>query len=327
MQSATTVIQQLHTFSRKQVLAARVIDLNPLCERVRGMLTRLIDAGIRVEAELTDALGHVRVDPALFEQVIINLAINARDAMPGGGRLTLSTANAALDEAAARARSLPAGDFVVLTVKDTGVGMSPEVQAHLFEPFFTTKPAGDGSGLGLAACHGVVQQAGGAIGVESELGKGTTFRIFLPRVYDAVEREREEVARAGASPPRGSETILFVEDEPLIRGPVARLLNRLGYRVLIASSGEEAMRLAERFGPIALLFTDIVMPGMGGVELSSLLSAASPGLKTLFTSGYAPESITGDGGLDVRKSFIGKPYSLPVLAERLRSLLDARQTG
>ncbi len=317
---AAALTRQLLAFSRRQVLVARPVDLSALVAGMAGMLRRLIGEPIAIETALPAGLPAVRADPGQLEQIVLNLAVNARDAMPGGGRLTIETATVEVGEGGAPdAPGLAAGANVALAVTDTGAGMSEEVKSHLFEPFFTTKGVNEGTGLGLATVYGIVRQSGGRIGVRSASGEGSRFRVYLPATRDAAEA-------APAPPPpasdlRGSATLLLVEDEAAIRKALAPLLRRTGYAVLEAASGADALRVAaEHAGAIDLLLTDVVMPGMTGPTLARRLGEARPGLKVLFMSGYArdePPLPAPGGGV----GFIDKPFRPERLLEKLRETL------
>ncbi|MFC1642043.1 PAS domain S-box protein [Myxococcota bacterium] len=321
-ESAAALIRQLLTFSRRQIIEPRVLDLNHLVEGLQKMLVRLIGEDIALSFVASEDLGFVKVDPGQFEQVLVNLAVNARDAMPEGGRLLIETANAEIDEDY-RVRHHPCvlgGPFVMLSVSDTGHGMSDYVKQHLFEPFFTTKPQGCGTGLGLATTFGIVQQAGGTVDVYSEVGHGTTFRLYLP----TVSAPAEELPEVEPAPPLlgGSETILLVEDDASVRALAKLFLTRLGYRVLVASNGQEAFSQAEEWGlNISLLLTDVVMPGMTGRELSDRLRSMHPSLKVLFSSGYTKNVMVQHGVLNGQVNFIAKPYTIQELAEKVRCVL------
>jgi len=325
-QSAASLTRQLLAFSRKQIIEPRVLDLNELIGGLRQMLVRLLGESISLETSLAPNLGAVRVDPGQFEQVVINLVINARDAMPGGGRLAIETTGAGDADDARESGDQPTGPgggSVVLAVSDTGHGMPPEVLAHLFEPFFTTKSKDRGTGLGLATVYGVVKQAGGTIDVQSEVGRGTTFRVVLPRVVEAADR-RGDRSVPGALP-RGHGTVLLVEDEDSVRDLALRILERLGYDVLVAGSGAEALAIAARHDrPVDLLLTDVVMPGMSGRELATRLAAQHPETAVLYTSGYTEEVIAHHGVLDPGLRFIPKPYTPQALADAVRAALASR---
>jgi two-component system cell cycle sensor histidine kinase/response regulator CckA len=273
------------------------------------MLVRLLGEDIALETILVPDLGAVRVDPGQFEQVVLNLAINGRDAMPGGGRLLIQTANVdGRPGAGVTPQPVPSGRSVMFAVSDTGHGMPPEVLTHLFEPFFTTKPKDRGTGLGLATIYGVVRQAGGTIEADSAIGRGSTFRVYLPRVDEAAEPWR--AGAASGELPGGQGTVLLVEDDEAVRGLAVRILERLGYRLLVASHGAEALALAEGHdGPIDLLLTDVVMPGMSGRELANRLSPLHAGMAILYTSGYTEEVIAHHGVLEPGLRFLAKPYT------------------
>jgi len=320
---AASLTSQLLAFSRKQVLQPQVLDLNAIVTNVEKMLRRLIGEDIDLVLALAPDLGRTRADPGQIEQVIMNLAVNARDAMPKGGKLTLSTANVEIDPAYARRYVLASpGPHVTLSVVDTGCGMNGETQSHIFEPFFTTKEKGKGTGLGLATVYGIVKQSGGSIWVDSEPGKGTTFRIYFPRVNEAVIQQ--ETLRIQARKQRGSETILVVEDDPAVRPLVLGVLRSNGYRVLEASRGEEAVAACEQFeGPVHLLLTDVIMPGMSGRELAERLLALHPVMKVLYVSGYTDGGIVHHGVLHADAAFLQKPFTADALARKVREVLDA----
>ncbi|GAB4402016.1 MAG: hypothetical protein Kow00123_11880 [Anaerolineales bacterium] len=319
---ASNLTRQLLAFSRRQIIEQRVVSLNDLILNLDKMLRRLIGEDIELVVIPGEDLSPVKADPGQIEQVIVNLAVNARDAMPNGGKLIIETANVSLDaEYAQRHPGAQVGDHVLLAVTDTGLGMTDEVKAHLFEPFFTTKEPGKGTGLGLATVYGIVKQHGGNIYAYSELGKGTTFKIYLP----AVEAEAERLPRRDEEGyvPRGTETVLVVEDEANVRAIVTRTLTEQGYTVLEAADGYEALRLARDYeGEIHLLLTDVVMPQMGGKELSERFAAIRPGVKTLFMSGYTDNAIVHRGILDPGVAFLQKPFTAAALARRVRQALD-----
>lgn len=320
---AADLTRQLLAFSRRQVLAPRVLSLNDVVVDMDRMLRRLIGEDIDLRTVLAQDVGAVRADPGQLEQVIANLAVNARDAMPKGGKLTIETANVTLDEAYAAGRPVTVpGRYVMFAVSDTGVGMGEETKARVFEPFFTTKPKGKGTGLGLATVYGIVKQSGGYIWVYSEPGRGTTFKVYLPRVDAPVEPAG--TAPVETSSLRGSETILLCEDQEQVRTLTRRMLEARGYDVLVARSGHEALRLAEeRSGPIHLLVTDVVMPGMSGKELALLLNPPRPAMKVLYVSGYTDESIVQHGVLEPGAAFLQKPFTAEMLARKVREVLDS----
>jgi nitrogen-specific signal transduction histidine kinase/CheY-like chemotaxis protein len=324
---ATELTRQLLAFSRKQVLQPAVLDLNAVITNMQKMLTRLIGEDVALAFAPMKGLGRVRADPGQIEQVLLNLAINARDAMPNGGTLRIATANVDLDETHADLRPpVVAGRYVMVSVSDTGTGMDEATQGRIFEPFFTTKGAGKGTGLGLSTVYGIVTQSGGHIGVASEAGKGTTFRIHLPRV-DAAEAggltpkayRRTQGSRAEG----GSETILLVEDDKALRRLAGRALQAAGYKVLAAANGREALLLLERYaGPVHLVFTDVVMPGMSGWDLADRLRETRPDLRVLFSSGYSDEMIRDPRVLDDPANFLGKPYTVAALTAKVREVLS-----
>jgi len=323
-QRATALTRQLLAFSRKQVLQPRVLDLNDVVRGLEKMLRRLIGEDVNLVFAPSDGLGAVRADPGQIEQVLLNLAVNARDAMPGGGRLTVETANVALDAAYAHDHpGVAPGAYVLLAVTDTGTGMDAETRSHIFEPFFTTKELGKGTGLGLATVHGVVSQSGGHISVDSEPGRGTAFRIYLPRAEAAPEGAAAEPAAPRAG--RGHETVLVVEDDRAVRDVVAATLVQRGYRVLQAPDGVTALKLAAGAdGPIHILLTDVVMPGMQGRELAQALTRRHPGLRLLYMSGYTDDAVIRNGVLEEGTPFLQKPFTPEALVLRLREVLDRR---
>jgi CheY-like chemotaxis protein len=286
------------------------------------MLRRIIGEDIEMETVLAPNLWAVEVDPTQIEQVVVNLAVNARDAMPNGGCLTVETANTVLDEESVAERvEMQPGEYVLLAVKDTGVGMSDEVRSHIFEPFFTTKEMGRGTGLGLSTVFGIVKQSSGDIWVESEEGRGSLFKIYLPRA-DQTETSPAKID-AKKKAPLGSETILLVEDNTQVRELARRVLQRQGYTLLEAKDGEEALRLAGDYSaPIHLLLTDVVMPGMSGTALAEQLAKTHPELKTLYMSGYTDEAIAHHGVLAPDVEFLSKPFSPLDLARKIRAVLD-----
>jgi signal transduction histidine kinase len=316
-QRAQELIRQLLAFSARQVLQPAVTDLNDLIKNLSRMLRRLIGEDLALATELADALGAVRVDPGQVEQVLVNLAVNARDAMPDGGRLTIRTENVEMTDSG----DLPDGRYVLVEVVDTGSGMDAATLARVFEPFFTTKARGKGTGLGLATVYGIVRQSGGQVAVSSTLGTGTTFRIHLPRVDAPVEPSR--TAPPVAVPAAGTETVLVAEDEQIVRVLIRKVLEQAGYTVLLAGGGAEALQLAERHtGPIHLLVTDVVMPGMNGRELARRLLERRPDTKVLYVSGYADVAVERHGVLDPGTAFMQKPFSPSALARRVRDVLD-----
>ncbi len=316
--------RQLLAFGRRQVLAPRVISINTIVADAERLLRRLIGDDIEVRTVLAPDLGAVRVDPNQLQQVIVNLAVNARDAMPEGGKLTIETANVELDDAyAATHMTAKAGPHVMLAVSDTGVGMDAHTQVHLFEPFFTTKEEGKGTGLGLATVFGIVKQSEGNIWVYSELGRGTTFKVYLPLVTETVEMVQQ--TRAATVRREGTETILLVEDNEAVRQGTMRVLRHFGYTVLEAGSGAEAVDVARKHaGVIQLLLCDVVMPGIPGREAARQLTLMRPGVRTLFLSGYTRGAITDRDALAPDMAFLQKPFTAEALAEKVREVLDAR---
>jgi two-component system, cell cycle sensor histidine kinase and response regulator CckA len=319
---AAGLTRQLLAFSRKQVLSPQVLDLNEVVTGIHRMLRRLIGEDIELVTVPEAALGQVRADPGQIEQVLMNLIVNARDAMPQGGRLTVRTQNVILDELLSRVSpELSPGPYVLLSVSDTGVGMDRETQSHIFEPFFTTKEVGKGTGLGLATVYGIVQQSGGHIRVLSEPGEGATFEIYLPRVDDVLSPRCEP--ELGNAPPAPRETVLLVEDEPMVREFVRDVLRMNGYTVLEASEGEEAVRIfhAHR-GSIDLLLSDVVMPRMSGREVAERLTAFRPGLKVLFMTGYTDDAVVRHGIQGGETALIQKPFTPLSLGRKIREVLE-----
>jgi PAS domain S-box-containing protein len=314
---------QLLAFSRRQILDMKVLDLNSLVRSLEKMVGRIIGEDIEMFTVFADDLGKVKTDPGQIEHVILNLAVNARDAMPNGGKLAIETANMELDENYAHTHiGVTPGSYVMLSVSDTGVGMSPEVKERIFEPFFTTKEEGKGTGLGLSTIYGIVKQSGGNIWVYSEPGQGTTIKIYLPRVEEEVDTVplREDIDRL----PKGNETVLLVEDESSLRGLTARVLRGQGYTVLEASNGDEALSVARELmkEKIHLLLTDVVMPQMGGKELVKRFKGIHPRVKVLFISGYTDQVITHRGVLKPGTPFLQKPFSPVALSKKVREVLD-----
>jgi two-component system cell cycle sensor histidine kinase/response regulator CckA len=320
---AAVLVSQLLAFSRKQVMRPKVFDLNETVTNIEKMLRRVIGEDIDLRTRLQPDLGTIKADPGQIEQVIMNLVVNGRDAMPSGGKLTLETANVSLGETYAKGHiAVLPGHYVMLAVSDTGGGMDEETQGRVFEPFFTTKQPGRGTGLGLSTVYGIVKQSGGNIWVYSEPGHGTTFKIYLPRLDGAAKDS--EMVPADVAALGGSETILLVEDENSVRCLVRGILEEAGYDVLEASCGEEGLRLSnERLDPIDLLLTDVVMPEISGKEVADRLVSLRPGIKVLFMSGYTDEAIVHHGMLDSNVNFIQKPFSPAALARKVREVLDS----
>jgi len=302
----------------------KVLDLNATFQNLEKMLCRLIGEDIELVFLLGRDLGSVKVDPGQIEQVIVSLAVNARDAMLKGGKLIIETANAELDEEYARAHiAVKPGRYVMLSVSDTGMGMTPEVKERIFEPFFTTKEKGKGTGLGLSTVYGIVKQSSGNIWVYSELGKGTTFKIYLPRVDEPLEELEERVVKGEL--PYGSETILVVEDDEEVRKLAKRILEKQGYKILDGSQGNEAIQICEEHkGPIHMMVTDVVMPGMSGRELANRLMSVHPEMKVLYMSGYTDDAIVHHGVLDPGIAYIQKPFAPDTFASKVRQILDGR---
>jgi PAS domain S-box-containing protein len=314
--------QQLLAFARKKIVRPEQVALNDVLREMAPMIRRLVGEHLDIVLALSPNLGVVKVDPGSMEQVIMNLVLNARDAISGPGRITLETQNVVHDaEYSRRHADVAPGAYVMLAVCDTGAGMPPEVASRVFEPFFTTKPLGEGSGLGLAMCDGIVRQAGGHILLYSELGKGTTFRVYLPRTTELpTAATRRIVPRTTVG---GHETLLVVEDEEMILTVARRALSELGYKVITAPDGPQALAaVAATSEPIHLLITDVVMPKMSGRELAAQLAALRPGVRVLYSSGYTPDAIVDHGVLEEGIDFLQKPYTPTTLAARVREVLD-----
>jgi signal transduction histidine kinase len=322
---AAALTRQLLAFSRQQVLEPRQLDLNEVLTGFERMLGRLLGEDIDLRLALAPGIGAVHADRGQIEQLVLNLVINARDAMPAGGNLTIETRDVELDEAYANDHfDVVPGPYVLLGVSDTGVGMDRETQAKVFEPFFTTKPPGKGTGLGLSTVFGIVKQSGGSIWIYSEPGRGTTFKIYLPRVRAAA---RDETG-ARAATPRGSETILLVEDDVQVRAVASRILSRGGWTVLESASAADAVRIArEHPAPIDLLLTDVIMPGMNGRQVADAILAVRPGTRILFMSGYTDDVVLHHGGLEPDVDFVQKPLTPEHLARKVRQVLDQPGPG
>ena len=319
---AASLTRQLLAFSRRQILEPKVIDLNDVIPDMDRMLRRLIGEDIDLETVLTPDLGRVEADPGQIEQIIMNLAVNARDAMPRGGRLTIETANMDLDVTYARNHmAVTPGPYVMMAISDSGTGMDEETLSKVFDPFFTTKEVGKGTGLGLSTIYGIVKQSNGNIWAYSEPGKGTTFKIYLPRVEKEIEET--EAVEAAAESLTGSEAILVVEDNEMVRDLVQTIFQRHGYSVLTAQDGEEAIKVSkEHDGPIHLMVTDVVMPNMSGKELAERLNALRPDMKVLYMSGYTDNAIVHHGVLAQEMVFIQKPFTPESLARKVREVID-----
>jgi signal transduction histidine kinase len=320
---AADLTRQLLMFSRQQVMARKVIVLDDVIAGMDKMLARIVGDDIELVSTMRRGLGRVLADPSSVEQIIMNLVVNARDAMPTGGKLTIETANVDLDVAYAREHlGATAGPHVMLAVSDTGVGMTEEVRGRIFEPFFTTKERGKGTGLGLSTVFGIAQQSGGSVWVYSEVDVGTTFKVYLPRV------DAEQVPELmPAAPPslRGAETILLVEDQDQVRAVASEILERQGYRVLVARNGADAIALSGQHGGIIdLLLTDVVMPQMSGATLARRIVELRPAIKVLCMSGYTDDTVVRHGVLDNELAFLQKPFTPESLTRKIRGLLDAR---
>ena len=324
---AVGLTRQLLLFSRRQTVQLVVLDLDDVVKSLNGILRRLIGENIEMKIVPGKHTRRVKADVGYVGQLLMNLVINARDAMPNGGKLSIATHNVTLDENYAHMHEgVTPGDYMMLSVSDTGIGMTDEVKAHLFEAFFTTKPKGKGTGLGLATCQTIVQQSGGHIGVYSEVGKGTTFKIYFPRVdlpLDVVGRPIQP-----ESMPRGTETLLVVEDEPSVRHLARSVLATQGYEVLSAANGQDALSVAREHkgAPIRLVVTDVMMPVMNGHVMAEWLKTTYPELKILFTSGYTDDAIAQQGVVETGAEFLSKPYRPAALAGKVRAMLDAPQT-
>lgn len=324
---AAALTRQLLAYSRQQVLAPQVLNLNTIAAGLERLLRRLIGEDVELATNLAPGLRRVKADPGQIEQVIMNLAVNARDAMPDGGKLTISTANVELDEAYAWAHvDVQPGAYVQLSVSDTGSGMTEQVRARVFEPFFTTKDVGKGTGLGLSTVYGIIKQSEGHIEVDSAPGVGTTFHVFLPQVIEPARPTMHAMPLARAM--RGSETVLLVEDDDVVRALTRTVLERQGYTVLEACHGVEAMQICGRYdGPLHMILTDVVMPYMNGRQLYLQLARLRPGIKVLYMSGYTGGAIAQLGELQAEFAFLQKPFPAEMLARKVREVLDAADVG
>jgi CheY-like chemotaxis protein len=320
-QRASRLTQQLLAFSRKQIIHPQSIDVGQSLQGIKKMLGRILGEDIEISMVVGPDLWHVHADQTQFEQVLINMAVNARDAMPQGGKLTFEAKNAVLDQAyVERHYEIGAGEYVLLAISDNGQGMDKETMAKIFEPFFTTKEMGKGTGLGLATVYGIIKQSGGEILVYSEPDQGTTFKIYLPRheeaaAVPAIETDKPEMAM-------GTETVLLVEDDEVVRTMTVEILTSLGYSVLEAADGQEALQTCKRYhGPIGLLFTDVVMPKMNGAELAQKVIRLRPEIKVLFMSGYTDDAVVRHGILQDDVHFLQKPVTPKALSQVLRKVL------
>jgi CheY-like chemotaxis protein len=321
---ATTLTRQLLAFSRKQLLQPRVTNLNTVITDLEKMLRRLIGEDIHLLLELDPNLGAVKTDPGQIQQVIMNLVINARDAMPMGGKLTIQTANAYLGEAYSRRhKGLSPGPYAQIAVIDEGLGIDPETLAHIFEPFFTTKEANKGTGLGLFTVYGIVKQSGGHIEVASKVGEGTVFKIYLRQLQETMEESPGKAA--AAAPLQGSETVLVVEDEEILLELIKEALEMHGYLVMAAHNGEEAIELCQQHRkPIDLMLTDVVMPQQNGRELAEFLAPLHPEMKTLYMSGYTEDAMVVRSLVEAALPFIQKPFPPLDLVRKVREMIDSR---
>jgi CheY-like chemotaxis protein len=321
---ASLLTQRLLAFSRQQPLQPEAIDANKLVAGMSDLLSHSIGADIRLETVLAGGLWRMHADPNQLENIILNLAVNARDAMPEGGRLTIETQNAHLDERYAAAHpGIASGQYVLIAVSDTGAGMAADVIEKAFDPFFTTKPVGKGTGLGLSQVYGFVKQSGGHVKIYSELGQGTTIKIYLPRLIGAAPGHDVRVVPEDLPTGDSVEVVLVVEDEPSVRQFSVEALTELGYRVLEADGAAAALRLLDTHPEIMLLFTDIVMPEVNGAKLAEEARRRRPDLKVLFTTGYTRNAVVHNGVLDAGVEMIGKPFTLEELATKIRTILEA----
>ena len=318
---AGALTNQLLAFSRRQVMQPRIINLNAVLGQTEKMLRRLIGEDIQLVMSLDKNAGNIKADPNHIEQAIVNLAVNSRDAMPNGGRITIETGNVQIDETYVKTHmGVKPGDFVMVAVSDTGHGMDSVTRQNIFEPFFTTKQQGKGTGLGLATVYGMVKQSGGDIWVYSEPGQGTTFKLYFPLVQEPISSGVNE--EVGISRQLSSETVLLVEDEAQVRELTAKMLKQLGYSVLTAENGDAAVEVSRAFTrEIALLVTDVVMPNMSGRQVADALVASRPGLRVLFLSGYTEHAVVNHGVLDSNVNFLAKPFSRETLGRKVREVL------
>jgi signal transduction histidine kinase/ActR/RegA family two-component response regulator len=320
---AASLTRQLLAFSRQQVLQPHVLNMNGVVNGLSRMLERLIGEDVRLVAKPAPKLSAVKADPSQLEQVLVNLVVNARDAMPNGGTLVIETANVELDTAyASTHEGVSAGPYVMLAVTDTGIGMDAATRGRAFDPFFTTKPSGKGTGLGLATVYGIVRQSGGSVDIYSEPGHGTTFKVYLPRCDERADRQRTP-APSAAVMPGSRRTVLLVDDDVFVATTARRTLERAGYHVLTASNGREALGVVEMHpGRLDLLVTDLVMPEMGGRELARRVVTRMPLLRVLYTSGYTAEAVNQQAVLDPRDAFLGKPFTPDALLHAVHAAID-----
>jgi CheY-like chemotaxis protein len=320
---AAALTHRLLAFSRRQTLDPKPTNINRLLSSLEELVRRTVGPGVKLEVVGTGGLWPTLVDPNQLENAVLNLCINARDAMPDGGKLTIETANRWLDDRAARQQDLPPGQYVSLCVTDTGTGMTPEVIAKAFDPFFTTKPLGEGTGLGLSMIYGFARQSGGQVRVYSEVGLGTTMCLYLPRHYEDAAAQDEDVARSATLTPVGDgEVVLVIDDEPTIRMLVAEVLAESGFAVIEAPDGPTGLRVLESNARIDLLITDVGLPGgMNGRQVADAARVSRPDLKVLFITGYAENAVIGRGRLDNGMFVLTKPFQMEVLAERIREIV------
>jgi nitrogen-specific signal transduction histidine kinase len=319
---AAALVRQLLAFSRKQVLQPKNLDLNAIVGGLEQLLRRLMGEDIRMHVKMSAELGTIKADPSQIEQVLMNLVVNARDAMPHGGKLIIETCNTELDHTYASDHvSVKPGRYIMLAVSDSGMGMSPETVAHIFEPFFTTKGGTRGTGLGLSTSYGIVKQSGGYIWVYSEPEHGTTFKVYLPQVDESAEPAA--AVRLKSTPQKGTETILLVEDEEAVRDLTETVLTSYGYKVIVSQDPENAQSIAATGLPIHLVLTDVVMPSMSGRELARKLTQKNPNLRVLYMSGYTDDIIATGGVLEAGIAFLQKPFTPALLAQKVREVLDA----
>jgi CheY-like chemotaxis protein len=319
---AATLTQRLLAFSRRQTLDPRPTDVNRLIAGMEDLVRRVVGPGIAVEVVGAAGLWPTRIDASQLENALLNLCINARDAMPDGGRITIETANKWLDERAARERELPAGQYISVCVSDTGTGMTPEVIARAFDPFFTTKPLGEGTGLGLSMIHGFVRQSGGQVRIYSELGKGTTMCLYLPRIAGAPEEAETQAVPRAADAAHG-ETVLVIEDEPVVRMVMIEVLEEAGYVAIEASDGPAGLKILQSDARIDLLITDVGLPGgMNGRQVADAARVTRPDLKVLFVTGYAENAAIGNGHLEPGMHVITKPFVMTELGNKAREMIE-----